>query len=88
MTPHSPLSDFKMTRNSGGTTAWVRGELSLLLQNDRLFVIHGQTLNVRIGEGRVEFMAGAPSDLKRALLALTDEYETIALAGITADGVA
>ena len=82
-------SNFKMTHNACGMTAWTRcdpaGDLSLVLQNDRLHVLYGTALNVRIHDGRVDFIAGSPADLRRALLSLTDEYETATLAGLTTD---
>ena len=77
----------EMTRNENGTTVWVQGDLTLLLQDDMLFVIFGMELNARIGDGRVDFMVGSPSALRRALLSLTREYDTIPLAGITTDAV-
>jgi hypothetical protein len=91
MTSHN-ASVFKMTRNAGNTTAWVRsdpdGDLSLVLQNNCLHLIHGTALNVRIHDGRVDFMAGSPADLKRALLSLTDEYEAGTLAGFATEVLA
>jgi len=85
-------SVFKMIRNAGDMTAWTRcdpaGDLSLVLQNDRLHVLYGTALNVRIHDGRVDFIVGSPADLRRALLSLTDEYETATLAGLTTDAMA
>jgi len=85
-------SVFKMIRNAGDMTAWTRcdpaGDLSLVLQNDRLHVLYGTALNVRIHDGRVDFIAGSSADLRRALLSLTDEYETATLAGLTTAAMA
>ncbi len=98
MAPNKPnASAFKMTHNACGMTAWTRcdwtrcdpaGDLSLVLQDDRLHVLYGTALNVRIHDGRVDFIAGSPADLRRALLSLTDEYETATLAGLTTDAMA
>ena len=81
----------KMVRNEHGVTAWhsdnwERNQLELVLNDDKLYVIADTKLKVRIGDGRVDFIVGAPGDLMNALLSLTSECDTEPLAGFTACG--
>ena len=84
---------FKMTLNDGDQTRWEHdnGKSFIFLNNGELF-FHYQDLekevptrlNVLVGDGLVRFLAGSPDDLRTAILSLTDEYPSIALAGETA----
>lgn len=71
-----PEPTFQLIRDDGFTSALKCGQVTFVLQDGRFRVIaeHDDRhvwLNVRIGDGKVEFHKGCPDDLKKALLTLT-----------------
>jgi hypothetical protein len=73
----------KLIRNESGNTAWEQGDLQMLVQRDRMFVLYGSVLNFEITESGVRLIVGTPKELQKALLSLTCEHNAIPLAGFT-----
>jgi len=67
---------FKLVRDDGYTKAWEHGDPAFMVQNGKLFIIGGDVLNFMVSDETTKFYAGNCSDLKNALLSLTDKDES------------
>lgn len=75
---------FKTIRDERNLKAWKHNSITFILQNHNLHIINNGNLNFMVNDNETKFYAGGCSDLKNALLSLTDKNNTELLAIITA----
>jgi len=74
---------FKIVRDEEQLIAWQYKNITIILQNNNLFIVDDNNLNFEVSDVGVHFNAGSASDLKNAILSLTNKDDTEILATVT-----